>query len=221
MTYFNSRNDNNTPDDELVGTLLAAVETTAHRHVDEATIGRVIERASQFASASPVVSAKPEPASLASRRASTSRKRIALVASWSGVAAAVVCLAIGLLLIPENRLAFAQVQEQLAKVRTIRFVFQSTDPANQQPGRVFVVEPDRYREELPDGRVIVTDLRNKQVMELDTKAKTGEIYSLYDAVDRKRRVSESISILRNAPAKSGKRSLSNDHRSNRPPQPGR
>ena len=201
MTSFHSRHDDNTRDDQLGGTLLAAVKATAHRHADEATIRRVIERASQFSSASQVGSAEPGLASLASRRKSTSRKRIALAVSCSGVAAAVVCLAVGLLLIPEDRSAFAQVPEQLAKVRTIRFVFRSTDPANRQPGRVFVVEPDRCREELPDGRVIVTDLRNKQVMERDTKAKTAEIYSLYNAADRERRASVSFSTLRRPPWK--------------------
>ncbi len=201
MNSFDSKNGNNTPDDELGETLLAAVEAASQRQADEATIRRVIERAGQLATDSPVGSAEREPASLVSRRASASRKRIALVASWSGVAVAVTCLAVGLLVSSGSRLAFAQVQEQLAKVRTIRFVFRSTGPANQPPGRVFIIEPDRYREELPDGRVIVTDLRNKQVMELDTKAKTAEIYSLYGAADREQG-SESISILRDAPGKS-------------------
>lgn len=137
-----------------------------------------------------------------SKRLRGSTKRFALAASWSGVAAAVVCLAIGLSLIPGNRSAFGQVQEQLAKVRTIRFVYRSTDSADQQPGRVFVVEPDRCREELPDGRVFVTDLLSKQVIQLDNEAKTAEIFPLYGAADREQRVSELISTLRDAPGKS-------------------
>lgn len=202
MISFSSKSDNDTPDEELGGALRAAVEATAHRHADEATVRRVIERASQFAPAPPQDSVKLEPTSLPQPRASISRKRMALMASWGGVTVAAVCLAVGLMLTSQDRLAFAQVQEQLAKVRTIRFVFQSMDPANQQLGRVFVVEPYRYREERPDGRVIVADLRNKQVMELDTKAKTGEVYLHYGDADRKRRFSEAISTLRNAPRKS-------------------
>ena len=89
MNSFHSKSGNNIPDDELGGTLLAAVEAASHRQADEATIRRVIERASQLASDSSVACAAREPASLVSRRASAFRKRLVLVASWSGVAAAV------------------------------------------------------------------------------------------------------------------------------------
>lgn len=197
MTSFYSESD------ELPGMLLAAVEATVRREADQASICRTITRAIELAPASKGASGEFERVTVANADASRFEKRT-LIASWSSVAAAAVCLAVGLSLTLDNPQAFAQVQEQLAKVRTIRFVFRSGDPAKQDPGRVFFVGSDRYREELPDGRVIVTDLRDKQVMELDTRTKTGEIYPLYDVADREKRVAATIAMLRNAPAESVK-----------------
>lgn len=202
MTSSHFRYDEDPQDDEHSGTLLAAVQATVARHADEAPIRRVIERASRLPSPSPVDGAEAERALLGSRRALTLSRRVALAASWSGVAATVVGLAVGLSMVLGNRVAFAQVQQQLADVHTIQFVFRSMDSPNQQPGRVFIVEPNRYREELPDGRVFVTDLQSKQIMQLDRKSKTAEIYSLYRTSDRERRTSSLIATLRDAPANS-------------------
>jgi hypothetical protein len=201
MTALDSGRDDHTRHDELGGTLLAAVNAATQRQADDAAIRRVIERAGRLASAASVDRAAPGGASPANRPGSTFRTRVLLAASWRGVAAAVLCLSVGLWFLPGSRSAFAEVQAQLAKARTIQFTYWSTDSANASSGRVFVVEPDRCREELPDGRVIVTDLRTRQVMELDPRTQSGEIYPLYGVADRERRVSEWISTLRDAPHK--------------------
>lgn len=203
MTQMQPEGRDDSSHEELTGTLLAVVESLSRRTADKASIQRVIDRASQIEAAfRSGASGSRQPARYAARHASAIDRRRHVAASWAAAAAAVACLAFGFWLIAGNRAAFAQVQDQLAKVRTIQFVFRSAGSAEKPLGRVIVVEPDRYREELPDGRVIVTDLERRQAMQLDVQKKSGEIYPLYDATNRQRRVSELISILRNAPRES-------------------
>lgn len=192
MNSYSNDTDGSFSGEAWDSSLQTAIERIADRKADPSCVHRVIEQALQmelnacdFSPATKLVTECDRSLGEPLEKVQSQPRRRFMVALSGFTAAAACLLAVGWFTLDSGN-AFAQLQQKLAELRSMEFSFQSTSEDEGSVGKVYVVEPDRYREELPDGRVFVTDLKKKLVMELDTESKKGEIYPLTKTEPRDR-----------------------------------